>query len=66
MPAQEKDAATLRDEWAGRAAGWVRFARTPGRDVWFDPVLLPTLLELLPSPGRLRVPCFVAVRARKP
>jgi SAM-dependent methyltransferase len=52
MPAQEKDAATLREEWAGRAEGWVRFARTPGRDVWFDPVLLPTLLELLPPPGK--------------
>jgi SAM-dependent methyltransferase len=52
MPAQEKDAATLRDEWSGRAEGWVRFARTPGRDAWFTPVTLPALLELLPPPGR--------------
>src|SRR4051812_10036955 len=52
MPAQEKDAATLREEWASRADGWVRFARTAGRDVWFEPVLLPALLELLPPPGR--------------
>jgi SAM-dependent methyltransferase len=52
MPAQEKEKATLREEWASRAEGWVRFARTPGRDAWFGPVLLPALLELLPPPGR--------------
>jgi SAM-dependent methyltransferase len=44
--------ATLREEWAGRASAWVRFARTPGRDAWFGPVLLPALLELLPPPAR--------------
>jgi SAM-dependent methyltransferase len=47
-----ENALSLREEWASRAEGWVRFARTPGRDAWFEPVLLPALLELLPPPGR--------------
>jgi SAM-dependent methyltransferase len=45
-------ALSLRDESSSRAEGWVRFARTLGRDAWFEPVLLPALLELLPPPGR--------------
>jgi SAM-dependent methyltransferase len=53
-PAVENGESTLslREEWSRRADGWVRFARTPGRDAWFGPVLLPALLELLPQPGR--------------
>ena len=50
---------SLRDEWAARAGAWIRFARTPGRDAWFEPVLLPALLGALPPPGRrtLEVGC---------
>ena len=47
-----KEPESLREAWAARAEEWVEFARTPGRDAWFEPVLLPALLDLLPAPGR--------------
>jgi SAM-dependent methyltransferase len=52
MPDGGEHAATLREEWARRAEGWIRFVRDSGGDLWFRPVLLPALLELLPPPGR--------------
>lgn len=43
---------TLRDAWDRRAAAWTAFARTPGHDLWYERVNLPSFLALLPEPGR--------------
>jgi SAM-dependent methyltransferase len=45
----------LRRAWEDNAEDWIRFARTPGHDVSFEPRILPSLLELLPPPGRLTI-----------
>jgi SAM-dependent methyltransferase len=44
---------TLRDKWEERSSDWIRWASTPGHDHYFWRVNLPTLLSLLPAPGRL-------------
>jgi SAM-dependent methyltransferase len=42
---------SLRDFWDENAESWARFARTPGHDRGHE-LNLPSLLELLPPPGR--------------
>lgn len=44
---------SLRDAWDANAEAWIRWARTPGHDVFFWRFGLPAFLELLPPPGRL-------------
>jgi SAM-dependent methyltransferase len=46
---------SLRDHWHERAEDWIRWAATPGHDHYFWRLNLPTLLALLPPPGRLTV-----------
>lgn len=47
--------ATLRDAWNRHAEDWIRWARTPGHDVFFWRFGLPRFLELLPQPGRFSI-----------
>jgi SAM-dependent methyltransferase len=46
---------SLRDRWHERADDWIRWASTPCHDHYFWRLNLPTLLGLLPPPGRLTV-----------
>jgi len=46
---------TLRGAWDRHAQDWIRWARTPGHDLFFWQFGLPHFLELLPEPGRLTV-----------
>jgi SAM-dependent methyltransferase len=43
---------SLRDAWEGQAENWLRWARTPGHDVWFWDHNWPAFEQLLPAPGR--------------
>jgi SAM-dependent methyltransferase len=43
---------SLREAWEGQAANWVRWARTPGHDVWFWDHNWPAFERLLPLAGR--------------
>ena len=43
---------TLRKAWEEHARDWLRFARTPGHDHFYERFNLPAFLELLPPPGR--------------
>jgi len=45
----------LRDAWHANAADWIRWARTPGHDHFYWRFSRPSLLALLPPPGRLTV-----------
>jgi SAM-dependent methyltransferase len=45
--------ASLRDAWAHQAEAWVRWARTPGHDDYYELYNLPNFLELVPDPGAL-------------
>ena len=45
----------LRSSWEKEAQEWIRWAREPQMDHTFWNLNLPTLLELLPAPGRLTV-----------
>ena len=42
----------MRKGWDTQAGNWVRFARTPGHDAFYDLMNLPAFLSLLPGPGR--------------
>jgi SAM-dependent methyltransferase len=42
----------MRKGWDTQADNWVRFARTPGHDAFYDLMNLPTFLKMLPAPGR--------------
>jgi len=42
----------MRKGWETQADNWVRFARTPGHDAFYDLMNLPAFLSLLPAPGR--------------
>jgi SAM-dependent methyltransferase len=42
----------MRQGWESEAENWASFARTPGYDSCYDTVNAPTLLGLLPPPGR--------------
>jgi SAM-dependent methyltransferase len=42
----------MRQGWESEARNWASFARTPGHDHAHEDINLPTLLELLPAPGR--------------
>lgn len=54
-PAFDHGGASLRDAWDAQAEAWIRWARTPGHDDFYERYNLPAFLELLPSPGRLTV-----------
>lgn len=42
----------MREGWDSEAMNWARFTRTPGHDHSHEEINLPTLLKLLPAPGR--------------
>ena len=44
---------SLTDAWDEQAAAWVRWARTPGHDDYYELYNLPNFLELLPEPDGL-------------
>ncbi|MEP6624258.1 MAG: class I SAM-dependent methyltransferase [Acidimicrobiia bacterium] len=44
---------SLTDAWDEQAAAWIRWARTPKHDDYYELYNLPRFLELLPAPGRL-------------
>jgi SAM-dependent methyltransferase len=46
---------SLREEWENNARDWIKWARTPGHDVYYWRLNLPRFLELLPPPGRLTI-----------
>jgi SAM-dependent methyltransferase len=46
---------TLRDAWHGQAEEWINWARSRELDHAFWQLNLPSLLELIPPPGRLTV-----------
>jgi SAM-dependent methyltransferase len=43
--------ASLARAWSDGADGWIRWARTPGHDDYYEQYNLPRFLELLPAPG---------------
>ena len=47
--------ASITDAWEEQAEGWIRWARTPGVDDYYELHNLPSFLELLPPPGRRTV-----------
>ncbi|MGZ4676769.1 MAG: class I SAM-dependent methyltransferase [Acidimicrobiia bacterium] len=47
--------ASLTDAWEEEAEGWIRWARTPGHDDYYELYNLPAFLELLPAPGRCTI-----------
>jgi SAM-dependent methyltransferase len=46
-----KDKSPLREHWERNAGDWLRFARTPGHDRWYENLNLPAFLHLLPPPS---------------
>jgi SAM-dependent methyltransferase len=42
----------MRKGWDAQAGNWVRFARAPGHDAYYELMNLPVFLDLLPAPGR--------------
>jgi SAM-dependent methyltransferase len=46
---------SITDAWEEQAEGWIRWARTPGVDDYFELYNFPSFLELLPAPGRRTV-----------
>ncbi len=46
---------SITDAWEDQAEGWIRWARTPGVDDYYEHYNLPSFLELLPAPGRRTV-----------
>ena len=46
---------SITDAWEDQAEGWIRWARTPGLDDYYEQYNLPAFLELLPPPGRRTV-----------
>jgi SAM-dependent methyltransferase len=49
---QASGVVSLRQGWDDEARNWAAFARTPGHDRAHENINLPTLLGLLPAPGR--------------
>jgi SAM-dependent methyltransferase len=47
--------ASITDAWEEHAEGWIRWARTPGVDDYYEHYNFPNFLELLPGPGRRTV-----------
>ncbi len=45
--------ASLARAWSDAADEWIRWARTPGHDDYYDEYNLPRFLDLLPPPGDL-------------
>ncbi len=57
MPKPDFDhgGASITDAWEEQAEGWIRWARTPGLDDYFEQYNFPSFLQLLPAPGRRTV-----------
>ena len=53
MPGFDHGGGSLRDAWDEQAEAWVRWARTPGHDDYYELYNLPNFLELVPGPGAL-------------
>lgn len=49
----DHDGPSLTEAWDDAAEAWIRWARTPGHDDFYERYNLPQFLELLPQPGRL-------------
>ena len=47
--------ASLTEAWDEQAEAWIRWARTPGHDDYYELYNRPQFLDLLPAPGRLTV-----------
>jgi len=47
--------ASITDAWEAGAEAWIRWARTPGVDDYYEHYNLPSFLDLLPAPGRRTV-----------
>lgn len=45
-----KDKPRLREQWERGARDWLRFARTPGHDHWYEELNKPAFLSLIPAP----------------
>src|SRR4051794_4493196 len=54
-PGFDHGGASITDAWEEQAEGWIRWARTPGVDDYFELYNLPAFLDLLPPPGRRTV-----------
>ena len=52
-PSFDHGGSSLTDAWDAQAEAWIRWARTPGHDDYYELYNLPQFLELLPPPGRL-------------
>ena len=55
VAASDDNAGTLRDAWEDAAQEWIVWARSEELDHAFWRLNLPSLLELMPAPGRLTV-----------
>ncbi len=44
---------SITDAWDEQAEAWIRWARTPGHDDYYELYNLPQFLGLVPAPGRL-------------
>ena len=55
MPDFDHGGSSLTDAWEEEAEGWIRWARTPGHDDYYELYNLPAFLDLLPEPGRLTI-----------
>jgi len=53
--AYDHGGASITDAWEQHADGWIRWARTPGVDDYFELYNFPAFLDLLPAPGRCTV-----------
>jgi SAM-dependent methyltransferase len=51
--APDHDGASLAQAWSDAAEGWIRWARTPDHDDFYDLYNLPRFLELVPAPTGL-------------
>jgi SAM-dependent methyltransferase len=54
-PGFDHGGASLTESWEEQAERWIRWARTPGLDDYYEQYNLPSFLELLPSPGQRTV-----------
>src|SRR3954463_9967122 len=50
-PGFDHGGASITDAWEEQAEGWIRWARTPGVDDYYELYNLPNFLELLPPPS---------------
>jgi SAM-dependent methyltransferase len=50
-PGFDHGGSSITDAWEDQAEGWIRWARTPGVDDYYEHYNFPSFLELLPAPG---------------